>query len=129
MVKLDHAVMRRVNRWAAPRWFRVWMLAATRAGDGWLWAAIGLSLLALSDADERFAAVAAATSAALLSTVLFLVLKRLINRRRPCELEPHCWAELDPPDAYSFPSGHTMVAFAVALPVSLLKNHRPPSGC
>lgn len=118
MVKLDHAVMRRLNRWAAPRWFRIWMLAATRAGDGWLWAAVGLMLLAVSESEFRFAAVAAGTSAAILSTMLFLVLKRLINRRRPCEMEPHCWAELAPPDAYSFPSGHTMVAFAVAVPVA-----------
>jgi undecaprenyl-diphosphatase len=94
------------------------MLAATRAGDGWLWAAIGLTLLAFSESPERFAAVAAGTSAAILSVMLFLVLKRLINRRRPCEIEPHCWATMQPPDAYSFPSGHTMVAFAVAVPVA-----------
>ena len=29
--------MRRVNRWPAPRWIRVWMICATRGGDGWLW--------------------------------------------------------------------------------------------
>ena len=37
--------MRRVNRWRAPRWFRWWMLLATRAGDGWLWGAIGIAVL------------------------------------------------------------------------------------
>ncbi|MGA2774371.1 MAG: hypothetical protein ABSG26_26595, partial [Bryobacteraceae bacterium] len=26
--------MRRVNRWHAPRWIRVWMLCAARGGDG-----------------------------------------------------------------------------------------------
>ena len=33
----DHTLMLRVNRWPAPRWIRVWMLCATRGGDGWLW--------------------------------------------------------------------------------------------
>ena len=40
-------------------------------------------------------------------------LKRVFRRKRPCELEPHCWADLLPPDQFSFPSGHTITAFAV----------------
>jgi undecaprenyl-diphosphatase len=30
----DQRVMRRVNRWKPPRWIRLWMILATRAGDG-----------------------------------------------------------------------------------------------
>ena len=41
----DHRVMRRMNRWKAPRWIRYWMLAATRMGDGWLWYSLGAMLL------------------------------------------------------------------------------------
>ena len=41
----DHRLMRRVHRWKPPRWFRLWMIYATRAGDGWLW--YGLSALIL----------------------------------------------------------------------------------
>lgn len=93
------------------------MLASTRAGDGWLWAALGIVLLLLGG-ESSLSAVSAATSAGILSIVLFLLLKRVFNRRRPCELEAHCWATLTPPDEYSFPSGHTMVAFAVILPLS-----------
>ncbi len=37
----DHRLMRRVNRWTPPRWMRLWMVAATRGGDGWLWYGIG----------------------------------------------------------------------------------------
>ena len=29
----DHRLMRRLNRWRAPRWIRYWMIAATRLGD------------------------------------------------------------------------------------------------
>src|SRR6185295_18525497 len=46
---------------------------------------------------------------------LFLELKRLFKRKRPCALEPHCWAGLLPPDQFSFPSGHTITAFAAAI--------------
>ncbi len=52
-------VMRRINRWPAPRWVRIWMLAATRAGDSWLWYAMGLFILVLGGAT-RFRALAAA---------------------------------------------------------------------
>ncbi len=47
--------------------------------------------------------------------VLFLSLKRACGRKRPCALEPHSWATLLPPDQFSFPSGHTITAFAMAL--------------
>jgi undecaprenyl-diphosphatase len=50
----------------------------------------------------------------------FLWMKRVAKRPRPCHIEPHSWAKLLPPDQFSFPSGHTMTAFAVALPVALL---------
>ena len=57
---------------------------------------------------------------AVLSVLLFIWLKRPTGRRRPCQIEPHCWATLLPPDQFSFPSGHTMTAFAVAIAVAVL---------
>src|SRR5690348_9927352 len=41
----DQRLMRRVNRWQPPRWIRLWMICATRGGDGWLWYAMGLIIL------------------------------------------------------------------------------------
>jgi undecaprenyl-diphosphatase len=114
----DHRLMRKVNRWSAPRWVRIWMICATRGGDGWLWYAMGLVLL-LAGGANRFAATGAAALAAGAGIGLFLWLKRLTGRRRPCHFEPHCWAELLPPDQFSFPSGHTITAFAVAVPLGL----------
>src|SRR5258705_13463057 len=114
----DHRLMRRVNRWRAPRWLRLWMVAATRGGDGWLWYASGL-LVALVGGPERWPALLAAVVAVSLGIALFLTLKRTFGRKRPCALEPHCWATLLPPDQFSFPSGHTITAFAIAVPLSL----------
>jgi undecaprenyl-diphosphatase len=113
----DHRLMLRVNRWHAPRWIRVWMLCATRGGDGWLWYGMGL-VIALFGGEGRFLAIATAALAAALGIAIFLRLKEATGRKRPCTFEPHCWATLLPPDQFSFPSGHTITAFAVAVSLS-----------
>lgn len=85
---------------------------ASRLGDGPLWWSTGLTLLAVGDAPMRWAVLAAAL-AICTSVLLFMAVKNLIGRPRPYEV----WAELPcllaPPDKFSFPSGHTMTAFAV----------------
>jgi undecaprenyl-diphosphatase len=112
----DHRLMRCVNRWPAPRWIRFWALLATRAGDGWLWYALAIVILA-AGGPLRFRAVASGILATGSGILLFRKIKKLTGRRRPCAIEPHCWATLLPPDQFSFPSGHTITAFAVALSI------------
>ena len=63
--------------------------------------------------------MAAAALAAGFGIALFLRVKKATGRKRPCAFEPHCWATLLPPDQFSFPSGHTITAFAVAVSLSL----------
>ena len=113
----DHRLMRHMNRWRAPRWVRYWMISATLMGDGWLWYGLGIILL-LYGGPQRFAAVGAAGAAAVVGIGVFKALKSLSQRPRPCQLEPHCWSTILPPDRFSFPSGHTMTAFSIALVVS-----------
>lgn len=114
ITKRDYNLMRKVNKWSAPKWIRFWAIASTRAGDGWVWYLIGLFVL-LFGGDERLTAVACSGSAALVGIGVFMSLKKISGRKRPCEIEPHCWATLLPPDQFSFPSGHTITAFAVAV--------------
>jgi undecaprenyl-diphosphatase len=114
----DHSLMRRLHRWRAPRWFRIWMIGATRAGDGWLWCALAAVFL-LFGGPQRFRAVGAASLAAGAGILLFLFLKKRTGRQRPCDIEPHVWATLLPPDHFSFPSGHTITAFSITVAVSL----------
>jgi undecaprenyl-diphosphatase len=114
LVQRDHRLMVRVNGWRPPRWFRVWMLCATRGGDGWLWSTLGLCLLLFGGADA-VQPVAAAGVAAAVGIVCFLVLKQIFRRKRPCAIAKHCWADLLPPDQFSFPSGHSITAFSVAV--------------
>lgn len=110
----DYNLMRRINRWSAPRWFRWWMLLATRAGDGWLWGFIGIALLCSPD-PLRFRAIGSAASAVSVGILFFHKVKRAVCRKRPRDIEPHCWANIITRDKFSFPSGHSTTAFAVAL--------------
>ena len=114
----DHSLMRRLNGWRPPRWVRIWMTLASRVGDGWLWWTIGLMLL-LFGGPQRFRAVGAAAISEGVSAMIFLAIKKLAGRKRPCEIGQNCWATLLPPDQFSFPSGHSMTAFSVAVPLSL----------
>ncbi len=90
----DYGLMRRVNRWSAPRWFRWWMLLATRAGDGWLWGLIGIAVLFSTDA-MRFRAIEAAACAVAVGVAFFHKVKRIFCRTRPRDIEPHCWANIN----------------------------------
>lgn len=107
----------RARLWAAPQWFRAWMRAATRLADGWLW----LALLSAPIASTRgWRLLATGTVAVSATNALLVVLKRHFRRTRPCERCPHpFFVEIKPPDPFSFPSGHTMNAFAFASVVAL----------
>ena len=94
------------------------MTVASRVGDGWLWWTIGLILLVFGG-PQRFRAVGAAATSEAVSAMIFLAIKKLAGRKRPCEIGQNCWATLLPPDQFSFPSGHSMTAFSVAVPLSL----------
>src|SRR5258708_36414107 len=84
----DHRVMRRMNRWRAPRWIRYWMIAATRMGDGWLWYGLGIMLL-LYGGPLRFSAIGAAGVAAIGWYLSFLVVNlQLRHPRGPLPRDP-----------------------------------------
>jgi undecaprenyl-diphosphatase len=114
----DQRLMRRVNHWRAPKWLRLWMIAATRCGDGWLWYSLAL-VVALFGGPHRMAALTSAVLAGAAGVAVFMKLKRMIGRKRPCAIEAHCWSQLLPPDQFSFPSGHTITAFSVSVALSM----------
>jgi undecaprenyl-diphosphatase len=93
------------------------MISATRFGDGWGWVAL-IPVLAAAGEPGRTALVAGLAAAAV-SIGAFTVLKRSIQRPRPCELGPHPLFRVRPPDRFSFPSGHTMAACAVGAVLAL----------
>lgn len=119
----DFRLSGRLLEWAPPRWFRVWMLVATRLGDGWLWLLAGAVLAARGDNDSHRVLVAAAVTAGLANIVVVL-LKGRVRRPRPCDFAKPRHFDVAPlicvpSDRYSFPSGHSLNAFALALVLAL----------
>lgn len=115
----DRRVSDRFADWSPPRWFRFWMLSATRLGDGWLWAFIALGLLATAD----YGVLAAASLACTVANAVMIVLKKRFRRSRPCQQGTNPFfqlvkADLSAFDSFSFPSGHTMNAFAIGTVLS-----------
>jgi len=85
----------------------------TRIGDASSWTLVVLALLVLGGPMLSLALrIGAAT---LMATGLSQWLKRRLNRPRPTRAIDGFLALADNPDAFSFPSGHTAAAFAVAV--------------
>jgi undecaprenyl-diphosphatase len=115
----DRRFSGRLADWNPPRWFRFWMITATRLGDGWLWFFIALSLLAAHDYRVLTAAGLACSAA----NVVMIFLKRKFRRSRPGANRTNHFlqmakADLSDFDCFSFPSGHTMNAFAIGAVLS-----------
>jgi undecaprenyl-diphosphatase len=105
-------LLRQLSRWREVRLLTVGFSLCSRLGDGPLWAAVAVTLLLFGQSRERLA-VATAAVVVVVAITAFSSLKKLVRRRRPFEF----WADLSclvqPPDRYSFPSGHTMTAFSL----------------
>jgi undecaprenyl-diphosphatase len=94
------------------------MVAATRLGYWTVWSLIGVAIY-LFGGPRRGVALKAMGSGVLVSLLLCHLLKRLVARRRPGEFAPHVFHTPAPQDAYSFPSEHSIAAFACSVPLGL----------
>jgi undecaprenyl-diphosphatase len=118
----DFRIHDRVLAFRPPRCVRLWVLWATRLGDGWLQVATGVALFAAGSECQR--TLAACVMATGLSNLAMVILKRRFRRKRPCEYAAHPLFDVKPlgylpSDDFSFPSGHSMNAFAVGTVVAL----------
>jgi undecaprenyl-diphosphatase len=115
-VALDLALLRRVQRWERRAVTRL-MRALTDLGNPPNWLLLGAVLGTAGGEGPRSAALLGIAS--LLALAASQGLKRTCRRRRPsegidggpCSVRTHA----ADPDAFSFPSGHTAVAFAAAV--------------
>lgn len=89
------------------------MRSITRLGDATSWTFIGLVLLGAGEIAAREGCLLGV--AAMLATLITQPFKRLCRRRRPSAAIAGFMPLSDDPDAFSFPSGHTAAACAVAL--------------
>ena len=86
----------------------------TSAGDARSWSLIGFALLASLHRPAVHLGLRLGVGA-LLGALSAQVLKRTLNRARPTSAIEGFEALAENPDAFSFPSGHTAAAFAVAI--------------
>ncbi len=116
----DDRLLEMLLAWTPPRWVQLWMLAATRLADTWLWPAVAILLVA--NGRKGLRVLAAAAAAAAVANGLLVLAKGRVRRRRPSEraqpLDFHVrsWFASD---CFSFPSGHALNAFAIGSVVAL----------
>ncbi|HXN84402.1 MAG TPA: phosphatase PAP2 family protein [Myxococcales bacterium] len=115
ITRLDEEIFLRVGA-LRPRWLVRLMRSLTHLGDPTGWVAIGLFLGCAGPQGPRRALLLGA--GALLATLLSQFLKRWCRRPRPSAGLLQFVALVENPDAFSFPSGHTSAAFAVAVALS-----------
>jgi undecaprenyl-diphosphatase len=112
LATFDCALLLLVRRWEST-FLTSLMRGLTRLGDTESWILAGL-ILAAAGGGARHSALLLFVGAALATTVS-QVLKRLARRPRPAEGIRGFACLVATPDELSFPSGHTSVAFAVAV--------------
>jgi len=113
ILSFDEAVLLGFRRFHSPIRTAI-ARALTRIGDGKSWTAIGLACLASRTplGTHLGLRIAAATLGA---TALSQTLKRSLTRARPDASIAGFEPLAENPDRFSFPSGHTAAAFAVAV--------------
>ena len=85
----------------------------SRTGDGHLYLLLGLVLWAFEPQHGPLFLYTAVLAYAL-ELPLYVVLKTLFKRKRPCDLLSNFHAHITPSDKFSLPSGHTAAAFLMA---------------
>ncbi len=110
--KYDEAMLVRVRKWEVP-WATKVMRAFTNVGNASSWWAMGLVLFAAGGNARRPAMLLG--GACLLATTASQLVKRTASRPRPDPQVLGFSALTEHPDRFSFPSGHTTAAFAVAV--------------
>ena len=122
VIASDDRLFGHMLEWRPPRWVRLWMLWATRLGDGWVWL-LAAALLA-SSGHRGLQVLSAGLISSGLANALLILTKSRVHRARPCErarpvsfdIDPLAWF---PSDRFSFPSGHALNSFAVGSLVAL----------
>ena len=96
--------------WIMPR--------VSHTGNGYYYPLLPLIIYFISP-DKALGFLLSALMAFLFELPAHLVIKNLVKRDRPCEALANVNRRITPSDQFSFPSGHTAAAFAIATLVSV----------
>lgn len=108
-------------------WLDSLVAAFTWTGNvGQLWIALGIVLACIPRTRRLGAAVLIAF---VIGTILTSgIIKPLLMRPRPCDVNPAIPLIVERPFGSSFPSGHTTSAFASAFALLFMRHPRAPKG-
>lgn len=113
VIAWDSAVSRRIFRLTGRRLLDHVMYWSSRVGDGYIYAVIILFMFFIDIHLAPRIVIAGAIAFALELSVQVLV-KNKFKRNRPFEKIGEIRSLINPPDKFSFPSGHTAAAFLMA---------------
>lgn len=111
VLSIDERLLLSVRRWESRLMTRL-MRGITHLGDPASWVLAGLVLGFSGGVGPRLCALLG--TSALLALGISQPLKRICRRERPSRGIGGFAALVESPDVFSFPSGHTSVAFAIA---------------
>ena len=114
----------RVFQWIAAhksnqpeKWIPKTLRVVSRSADGYLYAPLA-AMLFYFDNEHGALFVYTAVMAYMFEIPLYLVMKQVFKRPRPCDYLCDLHALVKPADKFSLPSGHTAAAFLMATIVS-----------
>ena len=113
----DTSLLLGMRRFHAPWRTRI-ALSLTFAGNGWSWTVAGAGIVGAGLALRSRGTIHTGLRlgvAAMVGALAAQGVKRTLNRRRPTHAIEGFEALAENPDAFSFPSGHSAAAFAVAV--------------
>lgn len=115
MSQIDDKLFLKIFKDNRKGYFKSFMKLMSRLGDGYVWAFLYFSLymFRIKYAILYFARAAAAV---FICIFVFLYIKSFFSRIRPYKKHDKI-PIMYPPDKHSFPSGHTMVGFAISFSV------------
>ncbi len=113
LLSFDEAMLVAAQRFRSP-WRTAVARALTGVGDARSWTVLGFALLGTFTPKGTHLGLRLAAASGL-ATLLSQALKRSLTRARPDTAIAGFEALAENPDRFSFPSGHTAAAFAVAV--------------
>ncbi len=110
---LDSKVYMTMYKENRPAIFRKMMYTFSRLGDGYMWLILAM-ITVMYRRPIPYMYLMRSTASSIICILMFTYLKNLVNRMRP--YVKHCVKPIiEPPDRYSFPSGHTMIASSLVM--------------
>lgn len=115
MSQIDDKLFLKIFKDNRRGYFKSFMKLMSRLGDGYVWAFLYF-LLYMFRIKYAILYFARAAAAVFICIFVFLYIKSFFSRMRPYKKHDKI-PIMYPPDKHSFPSGHTMVGFAISFSV------------